>query len=405
MPIANAGADQTIKLPVSTATLDGSASEDEDGSIAYSWAKISGPAGGILSDAAIARPVANDLQAGVYIFELTVTDDKGATAKDQVQIAVNPADNILPVANAGQNQIIQLPLNTQTLDGSSSSDEDGRITAWKWVKVSGPSSGGTLSDPSIARPVASNLQAGVYIYELTVTDDRGGSAKDQVSITVNPADNILPVANAGQDQTLQLPVNLLTLDGTQSSDADGRIVSYGWVKVSGPAGGSLSDPALARPVVTNLQAGVYIYSLTVTDDKGDTATDQVRITVNLADNKLPGANAGADQTIHLPVNSLQLDGTLSEDTDGTITFLWTKVSGPAAGSIANSNTARPMLNGLVEGTYIIELTVTDDRGASAKDQVKITVGPAENKPPVANAGPDQAIRLPVNSTTLDGSLH
>ena len=80
----------------------------------------------------------NNLSEGVYQFELTVTDNKGATGKDTVQITVNAAANISPTANAGGDQTITLPTNTVTLSGSGT-DPDGTISSYSWTKISGPS--------------------------------------------------------------------------------------------------------------------------------------------------------------------------------------------------------------------------------------------------------------------------
>ena len=79
-------------------------------------------------------------------------------------------------------------------------------------------SGGTLpADVTIlegrtATLTASNLLQGIYVFELTVTDNGGNTATDQVTITVNPAAvNQNPTANAGTDQSLTLPVNSTNL--------------------------------------------------------------------------------------------------------------------------------------------------------------------------------------------------
>ena len=49
-------------------------------------------------------------------------------------------------------------------------------------------------------------------------------------VEVTPA-NRPPVANAGPDQTIILPVNSVTLDGSASTDPDGTITSYKWAKI------------------------------------------------------------------------------------------------------------------------------------------------------------------------------
>ena len=44
-----------------------------------------------------------------------------------------------------------------------------------------------------------------------------------------------PLAKAGADTILVLPVDSLLLDGRASKDPDGRIVAFKWTKISGPA--------------------------------------------------------------------------------------------------------------------------------------------------------------------------
>ena len=119
---------------------------------------------------------------GQYIFQLKVTDNAAATAIDQVTVIVNAAANQLPVANAGPNQGITLPVSSATLNGSASSDPDGTISKYSWAMISGPSTA-TLSSTTIANPVASGLQAGTYVFELTVTDKSNGTDKDQVTFS------------------------------------------------------------------------------------------------------------------------------------------------------------------------------------------------------------------------------
>ncbi len=96
-PSANAGTDISISFPQSTVTLNGSTSSDPDGSIVtYQWKYISGPAGSSIVSAAAANTIVNGLVAGVYVFELKVTDNKGATAVDNVQVTVLPAPEFDP---------------------------------------------------------------------------------------------------------------------------------------------------------------------------------------------------------------------------------------------------------------------------------------------------------------------
>ncbi len=283
LPIANAGADISITLPINTTALSGSGT-DADGTIAsYNWIKISGPTTGTLTNTTSATATASGLLQGVYAYQLTVTDNAGGTAKDTVQVTVNPAippANILPIANAGADISITLPVNTTALSGSGT-DADGTIASYNWIKISGPTTG-TLTNATTASATASELLQGVYAYQLTVIDNAGGTAKDTVQVTVNaaiPPANILPIANAGADISITLPANTTALSGS-GTDADGTIASYNWIKISGPTTGTLTNATTATAMAGELLQGVYAYQLTVTDNAGGTAKDTVQVIVN-----------------------------------------------------------------------------------------------------------------------------
>ncbi|WP_245793181.1 PKD domain-containing protein, partial [Flavisolibacter ginsengisoli] len=395
-PTANAGADKTITLPTNSVSLAGSGS-DPDGSItAYSWTKVSGGSATINSPGASTTTVSGLVQ-GSYIFRLTVTDNSGATAFDDVNVTVNPAPNQPPTANAGTDKNITLPTNSVTLSGSGS-DPDGTITAYSWTKVSGGAA--TINSPGASSTTVSGLVQGNYIFRLTVTDNSGATAFDDVNVVVNATPNQSPTANAGTDQNITLPTNAVTLTGS-GSDPDGSIASYSWTKVTGGTA-SISSPGSASTSVTGLSQGSYTFRLTVTDNNGATAFDDVVVNVNAAANQSPTANAGADKTITLPANSVSLTGSGS-DPDGSITaYSWTKVSGGAA-TINSPGAASTTVSGLTQGSYIFRLTVTDNNGATASDDVNVTVNGAANQSPTANAGADQTITLPANSVTLSGS--
>lgn len=406
-PIANAGTSKTITLPLDSIALDGSASSDPDGTITnFSWAQVSGPSTAVMTNTSSSVATANTLLAGVYIFELTVTDNGNAVSKSQVKITVVSSGMQPPVANAGANQTIQLPVNQVNLDGSASIAPSGTISMYNWSQVSGPSAA-TLSAATAAQTSAANLVAGTYIFQLTIKDNNNVNASDSVVITVKPQANIPPVARAGASITVILPANSTTLNGSQSSDADGSITAYSWTEISGPNTPGSSGDNTAVLSLTGLVAGQYNYQLTVTDNSGATGYAQVKITVVASPNVLPVANAGADQTITAPSSTVNLNGTASYDPDGSITgYSWVMMSGQGAVTISNGNTATPAVLGLNPGIYVFRLTVTDNNGAVATDQVTITVNPEPtlpNQAPVANAGVNQVITAPQNSIMLNGT--
>lgn len=414
-PVAKAGADISLRLPSTSATLDGSGSTDADGAITtYSWTKISGPAQGTISSPNSATTVLEGLNIGSYVFRLTVTDNIGATATDDVTVIVeanNVISNVPPVANAGADITITLPVNSTTLNGSASSDPDGTITTYAWSQVGGPSQY-TITNPNGANTSLTNLVQGTYYFQLIVGDNAGGASTDLVIVTVNAASavNQPPVSNAGADITLTLPTNSTTLNGSGSSDPDGTIVSYAWSKVGGPSQGAIANPGSANTAVNNLVQGTYYFQLIVGDNAGGATTDLMIVTVNAAGvgvvNQVPIARAGADITQTLPTNNTTLNGSSSTDSDGTISsYAWTKVSGPATFNIGSPNSANTQISNLVQGTYTFRLTVTDNSGDRGTDDVVVTVNAntGVNQLPVARAGADVTITLPVNSGTLNAS--
>ncbi len=400
-PVANAGADQTITLPINNVVLNGSAN-DPDGTITtYTWSKISGPNAGTIATANAVTTNVTGLTQGVYRFRLQVTDNSGATAADTVQVTVNAAPNQPPVANAGADQTITLPINNVVLNGSAN-DPDGTITTYTWSKISGPNAG-TIATANAVTTNVTGLTQGVYRFRLQVTDNSGATADAIVQVTVNPAVNQPPVANAGDHQVLRLPVNYTQLDGRSSADTDGRIMSYRWAYVSGPANFILNDPAAALTSLSGLVEGVYVFRLTVTDDNGAAHADDVTITV-LPPNQPPVAEAGNSIVMTLPTNATTLDGRVSYDPDGSIIrWQWTLISGPAAPVIVNPNAAVTAVNNLIQGTYSFRLTVTDDAGATDSDEVQVIVNRPANQLPIARAGNDITITLPVNQVQLDGA--
>jgi hypothetical protein len=376
-PTANAGANQTITLPVNSVSVDGSASVASSGSsiISFGWAEISGPSQGTIANPNNVSTVISNLAQGIYVFQLTVTDNNGNTGVDSITVAVNTAMNQPPVANAGTSKTITLPVNSTSLDGTKSSDPDGTIASYSWSELSGPSTA-TINGASTASPVVSVLVAGQYTFQLTVTDNNGASSSSQVKITVLAAANQLPIADAGTNQTITLPTSVVNLDGSKSYDPDGTIASYSWSKASGTGALTITNSNTAKPTVSGLQAGSYVFKLTVADNNGATASAQVTITVNAAPvtNQPPVANAGKDTTIAIPANSATLNGSASTAPSGNIvTYDWAQVSGPSTSVISSFNTAVTPVNTLVAGVYVYTLTVTDNLGGTSTDTVQVTV--------------------------------
>ena len=97
----------------------------------------------------------------------------------------------------------------------------------------------------------------------------------------------------------------------------------------------------------------------------------------------PVAEAGGDRTLIYKFLGTVLDGTASYDSGGSISsYSWSQVSGPNTATLTSANTATATATGLVTGTYVFRLTVTDNQGAQASDDV--TVVALDN--PIINGG-------------------
>jgi hypothetical protein len=378
-PKANAGSDIQVNLPANSCVLAGSAQDDENNIDVILWKKVSGPASFYIENPGLLSTSVKDLVLGVYQFELTVKDKGGLSAKDTVVVNVNSTIivNQPPVAKAGLDQLIHLPLNSINLDGSGSSDPDNNISSYQWTKISGPSSF-TIATPTAVQTVVTGLVIGTYKFELQVTDAGNLSSKDTLEVIVNPplAVNQPPVANAGPDKSITLPINNITLDGSGSNDPDNNISSYQWTKISGPSSFTVVTPTAVQTTVSNLVVGIYKFELKVTDNGGLTDKDTIQVIVNpvVTVNQPPVSNAGPDRTINLPVNNTTLDGSGSSDPENNISsFQWAKIAGPSAITIQTPAAAQTTVTNLVAGFYEFELKVTDAGGLWSKDTVKVTV--------------------------------
>jgi hypothetical protein len=96
-PIANAGDNQIVVLPQSTATLDGSLSTNGgSGTLSYQWKQIFGSSVLNISDTQSAMPTLTGLIEGVYLMQLEVSNGT-YTDIDEVYIISSTTNNIAPI--------------------------------------------------------------------------------------------------------------------------------------------------------------------------------------------------------------------------------------------------------------------------------------------------------------------
>lgn len=109
-----------------------------------------------------------------------------------------------------------------------------------------------------------------------------------------------PVANAGRDTIIVLPVDSIRLNGSASADPDGKIIEWRWTKISGPASFIITNNSSAITTVKKLSAGGYQFELKVTDNGGLSATDTAIVIVKTEDVTSIGCNITIETLAHLP---------------------------------------------------------------------------------------------------------
>jgi len=144
--------------------------------------------------------VVSNMVAGTYTFRLTVTDNQGGVGTADMNIILSNGNNQPPIANVSWNQTLTWPVNSATLNGSGSSDPDGTIVSYRWTQVSGPTTA-NMNDPSLVRPIVTNMQIGTYTFQLTVTDNGGLSASASMRVIVNSTTGQASSNSSGMEQT------------------------------------------------------------------------------------------------------------------------------------------------------------------------------------------------------------
>jgi uncharacterized membrane protein len=316
-----------------------------------------------------------------------------------------------PTASAGPDQQVHLGA-VVALDGSASDDPDAapQPLSYAWTFASTPP-GSALGAADIAGAATATASfepdvRGDYVLRLTVSDGEA-SASDEVLVQVL---NSAPVAVAGRDRNAARG-SVVALDGSDSFDPDGDMITYEWTFQGVPAGSGLTDASIVEPAgpapsfVPDL-AGAYVLKLVVRD--GEATSDPSLVTVRAwAANVPPNAHAGADR--HVAVGApAGLDGRASQDPDGgpgPLTFAWTVAAVPPGSQVATarlSGATGPLASFVpdVTGEYRMALRVGDG-DATSDDEVVITAQ-AANVAPNADAGANIDAGLGVE-LTLNGA--
>jgi len=333
-PTANAGPEQSANVGAAV-QLNGSGTDPEGAFLTYQWTQTAGPVV-VLENATTATPnfTAPAVTATtVLTFQLTVTDNLGATGTDTVNVTVQPGTgNQPPTANAGADQtVFQDALVRLNFGGM---DPEGGPLTYQWTQTAGPTvalgNATTASSPTSYFPEVPGLS--------------------QTTLAWNARESLdVPLAMQSTDPARNPKYQAISAHASQ-----------------GGMGGFI---------------GRFLHK------------DEFFWPENLdGSNQPPRAAAGFDSIV-TGGTTAQLDGTSSVDPEGgPLSYEWTQTAGPAV-ALVNAASATPTFTapgGLTQNTTLsFQLIVNDGALASAPDLVNVTVlpTPTSNTPPTTNAGP------------------
>jgi hypothetical protein len=290
-----------------------------------------------------------------------------------------------PVARAGPDMYVSFG-KTIHLNASASSDDTGIMTyAWTVTTPSGEVLEYDLPGPTLDL-VADEL--GDYTVTLNVVDVWGQSSTDEV-LVVSVADDVAPVAVAGEDRVVDVYEPFL-LDAGASSDNLG-IASYRWtVWVDDQR--SDHDGELVN--ISFDEVGVVSIVLLVTDLVGNEATDTMVVTVR--DLTPPVALAGEDRTVDQDV-AVELDASGSSDLVGILHWNWSYHHDGRAILLTGERVTHRFPG---PGTFLVTLEVSDVGGNRDEDELTVTV--RDTEAPMAVVGFDGTVLGQGDRLRMDG---
>jgi hypothetical protein len=418
-PVASTPAALTVRTG-GLLTLDGSASADPDAGdvLAYKWEQVgAGDPVQIQNATSAVATVLAPTRGQQLFFRLIVSDGLASSAPAIVAVRVNAA----PRANANPSgaSVDTAPGTPLRITGSGSDPDGDPIVSYKWTVSGAPAGSACLgvSQPCLSAAAAGSVTfvapaAGNYVLSLVVSDGLLDSLPSDVAVQANSG---APTAVALASQHVVSSGQPVQLDGTSSTDPDNdAIAAYTWAVQSKPGGATVifsPHEHSPQPSVLLRGRGTYVLSLVVEDVTG--AVSFAAFTTIDVLNSAPTAGAGADKA-GANGSPVSLIATASDPDNDPLQYAWTMVDYPPGGltsltdadkAIVRFTPTRKTLRSdpalcLPGECYRLALLVSDGIANSAVDEVVVT---SLNRPPTANAGPDQAL---VNNSTvrLDGSL-
>ncbi len=318
---------------------------------------------------------------GNFTATCRVTDNDDLTGTDARRVAVTPAPNDAPVADAGLD-LFNVTQGVQTFFHGTGVDSDGAISLYEW-DFEGDGAFDT-SNSSSGDAFHTYASAGSYVAVLRVTDNRGARGTDTASVLVKA--NQPPTADAGLDQNVAAGQQVY-FSASGSRDAENQITKYAWDFDS--ANGIQEDFTGIAPAHTYVRGGTYLVTLTVYDALGQSGVDTLFVEVlQTGGVRLSVDSEGTKEVAPEQSSSYLL--TITNTGDGTDTIALSLSGDPEVVGWYNLE-ARQVANLEASGVRIIRLSVTVPRGALVDQASEVVV--------TATSGADAAKQASVSVLT------
>jgi len=231
---------------------------------------------------------------------------------------------------------------------------------------------------------------GTYSFTLTVVDVRQATASKALSIVISgPGPAPLTVTSS------TLPASAVGQSYSQTLTATGGTPPYQWSAGFAFPPFLTLDAASGTLSGTPTAAGVYIFSVVVTDSANLTATGNLSLPINNPPPRITTQSPIFGGTLGVPyVQTFQASG-------GNPPYTWTLVSGDAGGLTLDPATGDLQGTPQTAGTFNFTIQATDKSGASATQAFSLVVSPPSltitttSSLPAASVGVPYSQKLPV----------
>jgi hypothetical protein len=386
-PTVGAGTTQTITLPVSSATLTGTASGNNGAIISKtSWSENSGPNSAAINSPASLSTTITGLVAGAYVFKLTATDNKGLSSSSTVSVTVNNNLAQPPTVSAGSTQTITLTGGSVGPQSAYFNFSNTAVNISGWTNMAGSPGTNVVSATHPSGISLSSVASSNWVPYSGYTSSNGNGFSaagffGDANVSANNwyqygdpqalFDSTRPQFQAtglvpGTSYTIKMSgSNSLGFNANPTRYTIKGLTNYGPIDVN--LNGTANNGAVFNNVYPDASGRIRIFINTVAGKSTLAEVNGIQIISGSASTSGASTSSGTTSAI--------LSGSASANGGAAIkSTIWSEVSGNAVTIVSPASIAS-VVTGLMVGTYVFKLSATDNNGLTASSNVTIIVNP------------------------------